>query len=225
MWSHMLNFRKPSTEFSNFSGQKHEALSKWSGKKKKFKRKLEIAESQKNALHKFLDATSSVPLSFTSDNPQCTLTSNIFPEISTSEVRPIIPPDSEQNKGDDNEKKRTMKKLEAIMESNCDKKSEEDKDRPERIIDLDVEMLNDIALWPTTLTDLMIDYIIRKKPNNISNIETLKSVYKDRDQVYYRGLTYDHFYWKKINEVKEDFPKQAKLFTAILVNCFLCDII
>ncbi|GFR23830.1 hypothetical protein TNCT_426391 [Trichonephila clavata] len=73
-------------------------------RKKKFKRKLEIAESQKNALHKFLSATSSVPSSSTSDNPQCTSTSNIFPEVSTREVRPIIPTDSEQNKGDDSER-------------------------------------------------------------------------------------------------------------------------
>ncbi|GFR33545.1 hypothetical protein TNCT_704041 [Trichonephila clavata] len=111
-----------------------------------------------------------MPSSFTSDNPQCTSTSNIFPEISRSEVRPIIPTDSEQNKGDDNEKK-DNEEARSNNESNCDKESEEDKDRPERIIDLDVEMLNDIALWPTTLTDLMIDYIIRKKPNNIGNIE------------------------------------------------------
>ncbi|GFQ83739.1 hypothetical protein TNCT_265401 [Trichonephila clavata] len=138
-------------------------------KRKKFKRKLEIAESQKNALHKFLGSASSVASSFTPDNPQCTSTSYIFPEISTSEVRPIIPTDSEQNKGDDSEKK-DNEEARSNNESNCDRESEEDKDRPERIIDLDVEMLNDIALWPTTLTDLMIDYIIRKKPNITSVI-------------------------------------------------------
>ncbi|GFT50054.1 hypothetical protein NPIL_355861 [Nephila pilipes] len=99
-----------------------------------------------------------------------------YRKASTSEVRPLIPTDSEQNKGDNEE-------VQSNNESNRDRESEEDKDRPERFIDLDVEMLNDIALWPTTLTDLMIDYIIRKKPNNIDNIETLISVYKDRDQV------------------------------------------
>ncbi|GFU31964.1 hypothetical protein NPIL_149101 [Nephila pilipes] len=113
MWSHTLSFRKTSTEFSNFSGQKHEALSKWSGKKK-IKRKLEIAESQKNALHKFLGATTSAPTSSTSDNPQCSSSSNIFPEASTSEVRPFIPTDNEQNKEYDTEKG-TMKELKAIM--------------------------------------------------------------------------------------------------------------
>ncbi|GFQ89629.1 hypothetical protein TNCT_145851 [Trichonephila clavata] len=71
---------------------------------------------------------------------------NIFPEISTSEVRPIIHTDSEQNKGDDSEKK-DNEEARNNNESNCDRESEEDKDRPERIIDLDVEMLNDIALW------------------------------------------------------------------------------
>ncbi|GFU28839.1 uncharacterized protein NPIL_502171 [Nephila pilipes] len=87
-----------------------------------------------------------------------------FPEASTSEVRPFIPTDSEQNKGDDSEKGDNK---EAVMSQITIGKVKKDKDRPERFIDLDVEMLNDIALWPTTLTDLMIDYIIRKKPNNI----------------------------------------------------------
>ncbi|GFS54631.1 uncharacterized protein NPIL_85741, partial [Nephila pilipes] len=171
-------------------------------KRKKIKRKLEIAENQKNALHNFLGATTFVPSSSTSDNPQCTSTSNIFPEAS-SEVRPFIPTDSVQNKGDDSEKG-DNEEVQSNNESNRDMESEEDKDEPERFIDLDVEMLNDIALWLVTLTDLMIDYIIRKKPNNIGNIETLKSVYKDRDQVYYRELSYDHFYRKKTNGVKEE---------------------
>ncbi|GFT32075.1 hypothetical protein NPIL_671851 [Nephila pilipes] len=115
-----------------------------------------------------------------------------YRKASTSEVRPFIPTDSEQKKGDDSEKG-DNEEVQSNNESNRDRESEEDKDRLERFIDLDVEMLNDIALWPTTLTDSMIDYVIRKKPNNIGNIETLKSVYKDRDQVYYRGLSYDHF--------------------------------
>ncbi|GFT43184.1 hypothetical protein NPIL_87691 [Nephila pilipes] len=109
-----------------------------------------------------------------------------YRKASTSEVRPFIPTDSEQNKRDDSEKGNN-EEVQSNNESNRDRESEEDKDRPKIFIDLDVEKLNDIALWPTTLTDLMIDYIIRKKPNNIGNIETLKSVYKDRDLVYYRG--------------------------------------
>ncbi|GFU07425.1 hypothetical protein NPIL_38241 [Nephila pilipes] len=157
MWSHSLSFRKTSTEFSNFSGRSMKRYQSGAEKrKKKFKRKLEIAESQKIALHKFLGATDSVPSSSTSDNPQCTSTSNIFPEASTSEVRPFIPTDSEQNKGDDSEKG-DNEEVQSNNDSNRDMESEEDKDRPERFIDLDVEVLNDIALWPTTLTDLMID--------------------------------------------------------------------
>ncbi|GFR00662.1 hypothetical protein TNCT_362981, partial [Trichonephila clavata] len=137
--------------------------------------------------------TTSALLSSTSDNPQFTSTSNIFPEASTSEVRPIIPTDCEQNKGDEYEKG-DNEEVQSNKESNRDS---EDKDRPAKLIDLNVEMLNDIAVWPTT--DLMIEYIIRKKPNNIGNTVTLKSVYKDRDQVYYRGLSCDHFYRKKTN--------------------------
>ncbi|GFU59438.1 hypothetical protein NPIL_426351 [Nephila pilipes] len=139
---------------------------------------------KKHGVHRQLPtprAATSVPSSSTSDNPQCTSTSNIFLEASRSEVRHFIPTDSEQNKGDDREKG-DNEEVQSNNESNRDRESEEDKDETERFIDLDVEMLNDIAVWPTTLTDLMIDYIIRKKPNKIGNIETLKSVYKDRDQ-------------------------------------------
>ncbi|GFQ80735.1 hypothetical protein TNCT_406301 [Trichonephila clavata] len=90
-------------------------------------------------------------------------------------------------------------------------------------------MLNDIALWPTTLTDLRIGYIIRKKPNNIGNIEKLKSVYKD--QVYNRGLSYDHFYRKKTNGVKEERNRVASIFRnkqsclLLSLQTVFCDII
>ncbi|GFW10066.1 hypothetical protein TNCV_4208311 [Trichonephila clavipes] len=49
-------------------------------------------------------------------------------------------------------------------ESNRDKESEADKDRPEKFTDLHLEMLKDVALRPTSLTDLMIGHINRKKP-------------------------------------------------------------
>ncbi|GFY53919.1 hypothetical protein TNIN_143891 [Trichonephila inaurata madagascariensis] len=110
-----------------------------------------------------------------------------FPEASTSEVRLIILTDSEQNKGEDSEKG-DKEEVNSNNESNRDRENEVDKDRPEIFICLDVEMLNNIPLWPTTLADLMIDSIIRKTLNDMGNIETLKSVYKDRDQVYYRRL-------------------------------------
>ncbi|GFT03157.1 hypothetical protein NPIL_305471 [Nephila pilipes] len=67
-------------------------------------------------------ATTSVPSSSTSDNPLCTSTSNIFPEASTSEVRPFIPPDSEQNKGDDSEKG-DNEEVQSNNESNRDRES------------------------------------------------------------------------------------------------------
>ncbi|GFQ76805.1 hypothetical protein TNCT_491271 [Trichonephila clavata] len=108
-------------------------------KRKKIRRKLEIAESQKNAQHKFLGATSSVPSSSTSDNPQCTSTSNIFPEVSTREVRPIIPTDSEQNKGDDSDKG-DNEEVRSNNESNCYIKSEEDKKKIDQI-ELSILML------------------------------------------------------------------------------------
>ncbi|GFU54317.1 hypothetical protein NPIL_630951 [Nephila pilipes] len=91
----------------------------------------------------YQSASTSVSSSSISDNPQCTSTSNIFLEASRSEVRPFIPTDSEQNKGDDSEKG-DNEKVQSNNESNGDRESEEDKDRPERFIDLDVEMLNDI---------------------------------------------------------------------------------
>ncbi|GFT91031.1 hypothetical protein NPIL_15701 [Nephila pilipes] len=113
--------------FHTFQGRSMKRYQSGAKKRKKFKRKLEIAESQKNALHKFLGSTTSVPSSSTSDNPQCTSTSNIFPEASTSEVRPFIPPDSEQNKGDDSEKG-DNEEVQSNNESNRDRESEEDKD-------------------------------------------------------------------------------------------------
>ncbi|GFT02161.1 hypothetical protein NPIL_566531 [Nephila pilipes] len=88
-------------------------------------------------------ATTSVPSSSISDNPECTSTSNIFPEASTSEVRPFIPTDSEENKGDDSEKG-DNEEVQSNNESNRNRESEEDKDRPETFIDLDVEMLYNI---------------------------------------------------------------------------------
>ncbi|GFT63800.1 dimer_Tnp_hAT domain-containing protein [Nephila pilipes] len=185
--------------------QKHEALSKWSRKrKKKIKRKLEIAESQKKAPHKCLGTITLVPSSSISDNPQCTSTSTIFPEASASEVKPFIPTDSEQNKGDDSEKG-DNEEVQSNNESNHDRESEKEKDRPERFIDLDVEMLNDIALWPTTLTDLMLNYSIKKKTNNISNIETLKSVYKDRDQEHLFA-----FFNERLPEIKKKAVHKLK---------------
>ncbi|GFR08303.1 hypothetical protein TNCT_191411 [Trichonephila clavata] len=68
------------------------------------KQKMPICAKLADHPRYYRNATSSVPSSSTSDNPQCTSTTNIFPEVSTSEVRLIIPTDSEQNKGDDSEK-------------------------------------------------------------------------------------------------------------------------
>lgn len=50
------------------------------------------------------------------------------------------------------------------------------------------------------LSDAMTDYIILNKPKNIGKIESLKSVYEDRDQSYYIGLSKNHFI--KSNEIK-----------------------
>ncbi|GFQ67509.1 hypothetical protein TNCT_83081 [Trichonephila clavata] len=83
-------------------------------------------------------ATFSVPSSSTSDYPQCTSVSNIFPELSTSEV--IIPTDREQNKEDDSEKS-VNNEVESNNDSNHDRESEEDKDRPYTQKDLSILML------------------------------------------------------------------------------------
>ncbi|GFR15208.1 hypothetical protein TNCT_669231 [Trichonephila clavata] len=80
----------------------------------------------------------SVPSSSTSENPQCTSTSNIFPEENTSELRPIIPTDSEQNKGDVGEKL-DKEEVQSNNESNRDREREEDNDRPQK--DLSIFML------------------------------------------------------------------------------------
>ncbi|GFQ77706.1 hypothetical protein TNCT_493811 [Trichonephila clavata] len=79
----------------------------------------------------YRSATTSVLSSSTSDNLQYTSTSNIFPEASTSEVRSIIPTDTEQNKEDDSEK--GDNEVQSNNESNRVKESEENKDRPGKI--------------------------------------------------------------------------------------------
>lgn len=79
----------------------------------------------------------------------------------------------------------------------------EERDSPDKLLNIDIEVINDIALWPTTFSDAIIDHILKHKPKNIGNIENFKLVYKDRDEVYYRGLSYDHFYRKKSNGIME----------------------
>ena len=49
----------------------------------------------------------------------------------------------------------------------------------------------DIALWPTLLSDKMINYMILNKPQNIGYMGSLKSVYKEIDLFYrYKRLVY-----------------------------------
>lgn len=101
----------------------------------------------------------------------------------------------------------------------------EDRDSPDKLLNIDIEVINDIALWPTIFSDTIIDHILKHKPKNIGNIENFKSVYKDRDEVYYRGLSYDHFYRKKSNEIMEKrtwliFSETSKSVSATLANSF-----
>ncbi|GFT26724.1 hypothetical protein NPIL_556301 [Nephila pilipes] len=60
-----------------------------------------------------------------------------YRKASTSEVKPFIPTDSEQNKEDDSEKG-DNEEVQSNNESYRDRESEEEKDRPERFIDVDV---------------------------------------------------------------------------------------
>ena len=89
-------------------------------------------------------------------------------------------------------------------------------------MNIDIKVINDIALWPTIFSDAFIDHILKHKPKNIGNIENLKSVYKDRDEVYYRGLSYDHFYRKKSNGIMEKRTWLIFSETSKNVYCYPC---
>ncbi|GFT01491.1 hypothetical protein NPIL_637511 [Nephila pilipes] len=102
------------------------------------KQKMPICAKLADHPRYYQSATTSVPLSSTSDNSQFITTSNIFPEAS-SEVRPFIPTDRVQNKGDDSEKG-DNEEVQSNNESNRDRESEEDKDEPERFISQAIEL-------------------------------------------------------------------------------------
>ncbi|ESN92873.1 hypothetical protein HELRODRAFT_165006 [Helobdella robusta] len=116
-----------------------------------------------------------------------------------------------------------------LMKKNCE--ITEDRENPDKLYNKKNEEINDIALWPASLSDSFIDYILKNKPENIGNIENLKSVFKEKDDVYYsRGLSNDHFYRKKSNGVLEKrtwlvfSEKMNKYETALMTviwNCIL----
>ena len=50
----------------------------------------------------------------------------------------------------------------------------------------------------------MVDLILENNPKSIRNIDNMKSLYKDRVEMYYRRLSNDHFYKKKSNATVEN---------------------
>jgi hypothetical protein len=174
-------------------------------KRKKIKKQLEIAESQKNALHKFFTVNAEEDLPKGSDN-------SVSPSLETIE-RHIDVENTEEGLMDNQE-------VTNAIEENSENANA--KDMPESRFDVDTEIINDIALWPTTLTDAMLDYILENKPKNIGNIDNMKSLYKDRDEIYYRGLSNDHFYRKKSNGTMEKRNWLIFSETSKSVYCYPC---
>lgn len=70
----------------------------------------------------------------------------------------------------------------------------------------------------------MINCVILDKPKNIGKIDNLKSLYEDRYQVYYRGLSYAHFYYTKTNGLKEERNWLVFSETSKCVYCYPCKI-
>ncbi|GFW10077.1 hypothetical protein TNCV_4208411 [Trichonephila clavipes] len=90
-FTHLVS-EKHVQKFQTFHGRNMKCYQSAAGKKerKKTKRKLEIAESQKNVLHKFSRSTTSLPSSSASENPQCTSIYSIFSEAEAIDVIPVI---------------------------------------------------------------------------------------------------------------------------------------
>ncbi|XP_050516661.1 zinc finger MYM-type protein 5-like [Diabrotica virgifera virgifera] len=174
-------------------------------KKKRLKRNLEIAEQQKNSLHKFLNVSTEneqpCTTSGNSENPTVEISSETCIAGTSKEK---LDEEVEQERGENPK-----------VENSSYVQDDED-------TDFDVTKLKDIALWPAILTDKMIDYILRNKPTNVGNIEELKSAYKDRDEVYYRGLSHKHFYRTKSNGIKEDRDWLKFSETSKSVYCYPC---
>ena len=84
------------------------------------------------------------------------------------------------------------------------------------------DIIEDIALWPDILTQGMIDYFVFNKPKNIGDIKQLKSLYKDRDRTYRRSLQEGHFYRIKTNGVKEKRDWLVFSETSRSIYCYVC---
>ena len=174
-------------------------------------------------MHKFVvvSTETELPSSSASGNSECNPTFEVSSEACISETRPIDgEQDEEEEEKEEKEQVENQKVESATEDGDCE--NTEDRDSPLRRTDLDVKVLDDIALWPTILTDAMIDHILRNKPKNIGNIEALKSAYKDRDEVYYRGLSYDHFYRIKTNGIKEEINWLVFSETSKSIYCYPC---
>lgn len=177
-------------------------------KRKKIKKQLEIAESQRNAFHKYLRVNAKVD----------------FPSTSTSDNSALLSFEttSERDVNVENLEEELIDNQEGTNVTEQDFINVNAQDIPKSRFDVDIEVINDIALCPTTLTDAVVDHILEYKPRNIGNIDNMKSLYKDRDEIYYRGLSNDHFYRKKSNEIMEKRNWLIFSETSKCVYCYPC---
>lgn len=81
---------------------------------------------------------------------------------------------------------------------------------------------SDIALWPSFITDKMIDFYLLNKPKNIGDLTDLKIEYEDRNRTYCRSFQESNFYYIKANGEKERREWLIFTETSKSIYCYVC---
>lgn len=81
---------------------------------------------------------------------------------------------------------------------------------------------NDIALWPSNLSDRKIDYLVKFIPHSVGDISSLKIEYTDRNRTYMRNFHTSDFYCTKANGKKEKREWLIYSETSRKIYCFVC---
>lgn len=80
---------------------------------------------------------------------------------------------------------------------------------------------NDIALWPSNLSDRKIDYLVKFIPHSVGDISSLKIEYTDRNRTYMRNFHTSDFYCTKANGKKEKREWLIYSETSRKIYCFV----
>jgi hypothetical protein len=84
------------------------------------------------------------------------------------------------------------------------------------------EILEDIALWPSVLTEKIRQQILEEKPKHIGNPINCGVLVKDRHRTHYRHFSKNNFYLEKSNGTKEKREWLIYSETSSSVYCYIC---